>query len=66
MQVRIETMKHYLSDGIEKPFFMRGEAVTADLDHVYLEARRARGFTTMLVNLLEHRLRGTRRHTPTS
>lgn len=60
--LRIEAGKHYLTDKAGKPFFMHGEAawsLIADLTEeealVYLEDRKARGFNTILVSLIEHR-----------
>ncbi|TIQ36044.1 MAG: DUF4038 domain-containing protein [Mesorhizobium sp.] len=60
--LRIEPGKNYLVDRNGRPFFMQGEAawsLIADLKddeaELYLEDRKARGFNTILVNLIEHR-----------
>lgn len=60
--LRVEAGKHYPTDKESHPFFMHGEAawsLIADLKdedaYLYLEDRKARGFNTVLVNLIEHR-----------
>jgi hypothetical protein len=54
--------KRYLEDKNGKPFLIHGEAawsliaqLTRDKVELYFSDRRARGFNTVLVNLLEHR-----------
>jgi Protein of unknown function (DUF4038)/Putative collagen-binding domain of a collagenase len=54
--------KRYLVDAAGKPFLIHGDAawsLIADLTReevdLYLDDRRARGFNTLLINLLEHR-----------
>lgn len=56
-----EQGKRYLLDASNRPFFMNGDtawSLIADLDRedadLYLRDRKARGFNTILVNLLEH------------
>ncbi len=58
----VEPGKRYLVDAAGKPFLIQGEAawsLIADLTReevdIYLDDRRARGFNTLLVNLIEHR-----------
>lgn len=60
--LRIEPGKNYPVDSKGHPFFMNGDSpwsLIADLKEeeadLYLEDRKARGFNTVLVNLLEHR-----------
>lgn len=60
--LRIESGKNYPIDREGRPFFMHGDSawsLIADLKeeeaYLYLEDRKARGFNTVLVNLLEHR-----------
>ena len=60
--LRVEPGKNYPVDRNGRPFFMQGEAawsLIADLKddeaELYLEDRKARGFNTILVNLIEHR-----------
>jgi hypothetical protein len=60
--LRVSPGKHYPTDRVGHPFFMHGEAawsLIADLKeeeaYRYLEDRKARGFNTVLVSLLEHR-----------
>lgn len=60
--LQVETEKHYPSDKQGHPFFMNGDtawSLIADLKedeaYLYLEDRKARGFNTVLVSLLEHR-----------
>jgi hypothetical protein len=60
--LRVESGKHYPTDREGRPFFMHGDtawSLIADLKeeeaYLYLEDRKARGFNTVLVNLLEHR-----------
>jgi hypothetical protein len=58
----LEPGKRYLVDAAGKPFLIHGDtawSLIADLTReevdLYLEDRRARGFNTILVNLIEHR-----------
>ncbi|WP_394886105.1 DUF4038 domain-containing protein (plasmid) [Mesorhizobium sp. AaZ16] len=60
--LRVESGKHYPTDREGHPFFLHGDtawSLIADLKeeeaHLYLEDRKARGFNTVLVSLLEHR-----------
>lgn len=60
--LQVESGLHYPTDREGRPFFMHGDtgwSLIADLEeeeaHFYLEDRKARGFNTVLVNLLEHR-----------
>ncbi len=60
--LRVEPGKRYLIDANGKPFLMHGDtawSLIADLTReeadVYFADRKARGFNTLLVNLLEHR-----------
>jgi Protein of unknown function (DUF4038)/Putative collagen-binding domain of a collagenase len=60
--LRVEAGKHFLEDKAGKPFFMHGEAAWSLIAELreeealeYLENRKARGFNTILVSLLEHR-----------
>ncbi|WP_154674691.1 DUF4038 domain-containing protein [Mesorhizobium erdmanii] len=60
--LRIESGKSYPVDGDDHPFFMQGDSpwsligdLTEEDAYLYLEDRKARGFNTVLVNLLEHR-----------
>jgi hypothetical protein len=66
--LRVVAEKHYPTDREGHPFFMHGEAawsLIADLKEeealVYLKDRKARGFNTVLVSLIEHRFA---RHAP--
>lgn len=59
--LHVETGKRYLVDAAGKPFFMNGDTawsllvqLTREQAEQYLEDRRAKGFTTILVSLLEH------------
>ncbi|WFP62620.1 DUF4038 domain-containing protein [Mesorhizobium sp. WSM4904] len=60
--LHVEPGKNYPVDKAGQPFFMQGDSpwsLIADLKDdeafLYLEDRKARGFNTLLVNLLEHR-----------
>ncbi len=60
--LHLEPGKRYLVDAAGAPFLVHGDAawsLIADLSReeadLYLEQRRARGFNTLLVNLIEHR-----------
>lgn len=60
--LQVESGLHYPTDREGQPFFMHGDtgwSLIADLEeeeaYLYLEDRKARGFNTVLVNLLEHR-----------
>ncbi|MBZ9905237.1 glycoside hydrolase family 140 protein [Mesorhizobium sp. BR115XR7A] len=60
--LRIESGKSYPLDKDGRPFFMQGDSpwslisdLTEEDADLYLEDRKARGFNTVLVNLLEHR-----------
>ena len=60
--LRIEAGKNYPTDKEGRPFFMQGDSpwsligdLTEEDAYLYLEDRKARGFNTVLVNLLEHR-----------
>ncbi|MFD1981396.1 DUF4038 domain-containing protein [Mesorhizobium newzealandense] len=60
--LRVESGKHYPTDKGGRPFFMHGDtawSLIADLEeeeaYLYLDDRKARGFNTVLINLLEHR-----------
>lgn len=59
--LRVEPGKRYLLDPGGRPYFMHGDtawSLIADLTRkeadLYLRDRKARGFNTLLVNLLEH------------
>ena len=60
--VRTEPDKRHLVDAGDKPFLIQGDAAwslivqltQAEVDQ-YLDDRKARGFNTLLVNLIEHR-----------
>jgi hypothetical protein len=54
--------KRYLEDAAGKPFLIHGEAawsliaqLTRENVNLYLDDRRARGFNTLLISLIEHR-----------
>ncbi|HWF66373.1 MAG TPA: glycoside hydrolase family 140 protein [Acidobacteriaceae bacterium] len=58
----VSSNHRYLLDSAGKPFFVQGEAAwslianVSDADvELYLRNRRAKGFNTLLVNLLEHK-----------
>ena len=58
----VQPGKRYLVDTVGKPFLMHGDTawsliaqLTREDAQKYLEDRRARGFNTILVNLIEHR-----------
>jgi hypothetical protein len=60
--LRVEAQKHYPTDREGHPFFMHGDtawSLIADLTEeeafAYLEDRKARGFNTVLLSLIEHR-----------
>lgn len=60
--LRLEPGKRYLVDAAGHPFLIQGDAswsliaqLTKEEVRVYLDDRKARGFNTLLVNLLEHR-----------
>ena len=60
--LRIESGKNYPVDREGHPFFMHGDSpwsligdLTDEDAYLYLEDRKARGFNTVLVNLIEHR-----------
>jgi uncharacterized protein DUF4038/collagenase-like protein with putative collagen-binding domain len=60
--LHVERGQHYLEDAGGKPFFMHGDTAwsliaqtTREEADAYLRDRAARGFNTVLVNLLEHR-----------
>jgi hypothetical protein len=60
--LQVEPGLHYPTDRKGEPFFMHGDtgwSLIADLEeeeaYLYLEDRKARGFNTVLVNLLERR-----------
>lgn len=60
--LHIAANKRYLVDAANKPFLMHGDtawSLIADLTReeaeIYLADRRARGFNTLLVNLIEHK-----------
>lgn len=60
--LHVEPGKRYLVDAAGRPFFMQGDApwsLIAQLSRegveLYLRDRQARGFNTLLVNLIEHR-----------
>jgi hypothetical protein len=60
--LHVEPGKRYLVDAAGQPFLIQGDAawsLIADLTReqvdLYLDDRRARGFNTLLVNLIEHR-----------
>lgn len=60
--LHVEPGKRYLVDAAGAPFFMQGDSpwsLIAQLNRndveLYLRDRKARGFNTLLVNLLEHR-----------
>lgn len=60
--LRLEPGKRYLVDAAGRPFLIQGDAswsliaqLTREEVRVYLDDRRARGFNTLLVNVLEHR-----------
>ncbi len=60
--LRAEPGKRYLEDSDGRPFFIQGDSawsliaeLTESEADLYLRARKARGFNTILVNLLEHR-----------
>ena len=59
--LHLEAGKRYLIDAAGTPFLMQGDSpwslivqLTREQVDVYLDDRRARGFNTLLVNLLEH------------
>jgi Protein of unknown function (DUF4038)/Putative collagen-binding domain of a collagenase len=60
--LKTDGAKRYLEDSAGKPFLLHGEAAWSlivqptneEVEH-YLSDRRARGFNTLLVNLIEHR-----------
>lgn len=61
LPVRVEASKRYLLDAAGKPFFINGDTawslmvqLTREQADQYLEDRRAKGFTAVLVSLLEH------------
>jgi hypothetical protein len=60
--LRVHQGARYLEDAAGRPFFMQGDAawsliaqLTREEADLYLQDRKARGFNTILVNLLEHR-----------
>jgi hypothetical protein len=60
--LRVQPGQRYLTDAAGRPFLLHGDAgwsIIADLTReeadIYLADRRARGFNTLLVNLLEHK-----------
>jgi len=60
--LRIETGKRYLVDSAGMPFLIQGNSawslmvqLTREQVDQYLDDRRARGFNTLLVNLIEHK-----------
>jgi hypothetical protein len=60
--LRVEPGKRYLVDAAGRPFLIQGDAAwsliaEASREEVdrYLDDRRARGFNTLLINLIEHR-----------
>ncbi|QKC85284.1 DUF4038 domain-containing protein [Mesorhizobium sp. NZP2077] len=60
--LRIEAGKNFPTDKEGRPFFMQGDSpwsligdLTDEDAYLYLEDRKARGFNTVLINLLEHR-----------
>jgi hypothetical protein len=59
--LRVEAGKRYLVDAAGTPFLMQGDSpwslmvqLTREQVDQYLDDRRARGFNTLLVNLIEH------------
>jgi hypothetical protein len=60
--LRVETGKRYLVDAAGRPFLIHGDAAWSlitepsreEVDR-YLDDRRARGFNTIIINLVEHR-----------
>jgi hypothetical protein len=59
--LRVEAGKRYLVDAAGNPFLMQGDSpwslmvqLTREQVDQYLDDRRARGFNTLLVNLIEH------------
>lgn len=59
--LRVESGKRYLVDSAGTPFLMQGDSpwslmvqLTREQVDQYLDDRRARGFNTLLVNLIEH------------
>lgn len=60
--LRLEAGKRYLVDETSKPFLMQGDSpwslivqLTREQVDQYLDDRHARGFNTVLVNLIEHK-----------
>lgn len=60
--LQVQPGKRYLVDARGQPFFMQGDSpwslitqLTNEDADLYLRDRKARGFNTLLVNLLEHR-----------
>ena len=60
--LRVQPGERHLTDAAGRPFLLQGDAawsIIADLTreeaNVYLADRRARGFNTLLINLLEHK-----------
>jgi hypothetical protein len=60
--LRVEAGKRYLVDAAGTPFLMQGDSpwslmvqLTREQVDQYLDDRRARGFNTLLVNLIEHK-----------
>ena len=60
--LRVQPGERYLTDAAGRPFLLHGDAgwsIIADLTReeadIYLADRRARGFNTLLINLLEHK-----------
>lgn len=60
--LHVESGRRYLVDASGRPFLMQGDAAWSILVQLtredavrYLDDRRARGFNTLLVNLLEHK-----------
>lgn len=59
--LHVESGKRYLVDAQNRPFFIQGDApwsliarLTRENADLYLETRRAQGFNTVMVNLIEH------------
>lgn len=59
--LKVEPGGRYLIDSADKPFLIQGDTawsliaqLTCEDAELYLEDRRARGFNTILVNLIEH------------
>ena len=64
--------ERYLVDAAGRPFLIHGDTawsliaqLTREDVELYLDDRRARGFNTILVNLIESRFARTRQPTPT-